>query len=377
MKLSKLIVCASLVLSGHTLAQDSASVGASGRSNASVSANRSGASASQDGAASAAAVSEHASANLDHGTEMNATLSRPVNARKAKPGDEVTARLDDVQSSGDVMLPRGTTLIGRVTEAQPRSRRSSGSAAGSGASRLGIVFDRAVLDDGREVPVNAAIQAVAAAEAAVSSRTRGFDGDAFGSGRAAGSGRAGGAILGGAAGAGGGLGGVGGAVGGTVATAGGIGGGIAGSASSTVGAAARTSSGAAGRVSAGAVGGLDAGGRLVSGSRGVFGMRGVEIVSASTAAAHGSVLTSATDNVELDRGTQMLLATSGNASGAAGAATQAGGGAGRAAGSAAGAASARGATGPGVVGNAGRAAGGASASGGASGSVSGAAGQRN
>ena len=77
----------------------------------------------------------------------------------------------------------------------------------------------------------------------------------------------------------------------------------------------RTSAGALAK-SSGAVGGLDASGRLASGSRGVFGLKGVDISPAG--GAQGSVLTSSTGNVRLDRGTRMLL-VNGSASGAAGA----------------------------------------------------------
>jgi hypothetical protein len=104
-----------------------------------------------------------AAAHLE-GAEMNATLTHTVDARKAKPGDAVTATLtDDVRANGRLLLLRGTMLVGRVTEAQPRTRRAdSGDAPAD--SRLGIEFETAVLRDGQEVPINATIQAVAAGE---------------------------------------------------------------------------------------------------------------------------------------------------------------------------------------------------------------------
>ena len=102
----------------------------------------------------------------------------PSTRAAPKPGDEVTATLSQhYESNGEVMMRRGTKLVGHVTEAAPRERRSA-EAGGNSDSRLGIVFDKAVLDDGREVPINATIQAVAAAESTASSGTRGFDGAA-------------------------------------------------------------------------------------------------------------------------------------------------------------------------------------------------------
>jgi hypothetical protein len=81
--------------------------------------------------------------------------------------------------------------------------------------------------------------------------------------------------------------------------------------------------------SAGAVGGLNAAGTLTSGSRGVFGMRSLDIQSATAGNAQGSVITSPTRNVRLEGGTQMLLTSSANtaASGAqnAGNAAESGG----------------------------------------------------
>jgi hypothetical protein len=236
---------------------------------------------------------------LAQGTEINAALSKPLDARRAAPGDPVTATLaQDVESDGEVVLPRGTALVGRVTEAQPRQRRAA-AANGAGDSRLGILFDKAVLRDGREVPVNATIRAVAAAEAAVSSGADGFDGRAAGAGGAAAAGHgAGGGLIGGAAG------GVTGAAGGTLGTVGSIGGNVGGAASATLGGAASAS--------AGAVGGLGAAGRLRPGSRGVFGLRGIDIAAAAAGSARSSVLSSRTGNVELERGTQMLLVASGS-----------------------------------------------------------------
>ena len=322
MKSSTLAFGIALALSGSVLAQNT-NVSASGQSNTSVSASRDSASASHESSAAASASSGHGSANVADGTEMNATLSKPVDARHAKAGDEVTATLaQDAKGSGDFTMRRGTKLIGHVTEAQPRGK-ASGSA--SGDSRLGIVFDKAILADGREVPVNAAIQAVAAGEAAKSGGLHGADSTAgagaFGAGQAAGGARAGGGGL---------VGGVAGSAGGALNGAAGIGGRIGGAATSSVGAATHAS--------AGAVGGVNNAGHLMSGSRGVFGMSDTAFAqgAAGAGSAQGSVLTSHTGNVELQRGTQMLLMSqaAGNAQGATRVATGGASAAGSAAGSA-------------------------------------------
>jgi hypothetical protein len=65
--------------------------------------------------------------------------------------------------------------------------------------------------------------------------------------------------------------------------------------------------------STGAVGGLSSTGRLASNSSGVFGLEGLSIDSAASSATQGSMIVSATKNVHLDSGTQLLLLTTAQA----------------------------------------------------------------
>jgi hypothetical protein len=265
--------------------------------------------AGRSDSSTANAAAGQGSASLSNGSELNATLSRPVDASKSKPGDEVTAtNAQDVKSAGQVVIPRGSKLIGHVTEAKPRGKKgntnaggtadAAGSAAGSAESKLGIVFDRAVLKDGREIPLNAAVQAIGAAQSSASADMPDA-GESIGGASGAARGTGGGAL----GSAGGVAGGVSGTVGGVARTTG-------GAASSTVGG----SVGAATR-SAGAVGGLSSAGRLTSGSKGVFGLKDMELASSTAGGAQGSVITSATRNVRLDSGTNLLLVTNAQAAG--------------------------------------------------------------
>jgi hypothetical protein len=241
---------------------------------------------------------------------MNATLSKPVDAHKAKPGDEVTATNDrDAKAADGTSIKRGSKLVGHVTKAHPLDKSASGSA--DSASMLSIVFDKAILKDGHEVPLNATIQAVSAAEseASLGSNAGGAGMSAVGSG--AGSARGtGGGLLGGAHGA----------VGGGLSTAGGVAGGVGHGVSGTAGAVTGATA-----HSTGAVGGLNSSGMLTSGSKGVFGLNGLEFASSSTGSAQGSVITSATRDVRLDGGTRMLLSISAGGSAMASGATQAAG----------------------------------------------------
>ncbi len=255
---------------------------------ADVKADGSGATATGKAAGAAGAQAGESSAAVAEGTEISATLTKPVDAGKSQPGDEVTARASkDVRSGGAVVVPRGSTLIGRVTQARPRK---SGSGEGSASSQLGIVFDRAVRKDGSSVPLNGSVAALGAARAA------GAAGSA-----ASGAGASG---MGGSAGTSGGLAGtVGGTVGGVAGTTAGAAGGV----SSAIGGTAAPAGN-----SAGAVGGFDATGGLRSGSRGVFGARDIDLSTAAAGSGEGSVITSATRNVRLESGTQMLILAGGS-----------------------------------------------------------------
>jgi hypothetical protein len=310
MKSSTMFLCA-LLASANALADGPPAQGdASATSDTAINANRNGASATNSNASTASAGTKHAQADAAGSSEMNATLSKPVDAHKAKPGDEVTATNDrDAKAADGTSIKRGSKLVGHVTKAHPLDKSASGSA--DSASMLSIVFDKAILKDGHEVPLNATIQAVSAAEseASLGSNAGGAGMSAVGSG--AGSARGtGGGLLGGAHGA----------VGGGLSTAGGVAGGVGHGVSGTAGAVTGATA-----HSTGAVGGLNSSGMLTSGSKGVFGLNGLEFASSSTGSAQGSVITSATRDVRLDGGTRMLLSNSAGGSAMASGATQAAG----------------------------------------------------
>jgi len=299
MKSSIMFLCALLTVSANALADGGGPQGdASATSDTSVSANRSGVSAADSNTSKTSANTQHMQADSASASEMNATLSKPVDARKAKPGDRVTAKNDkDAKSADGTSIKRGSTLVGHVTKARPLNKSASGSA--DAQSMLSVVFDKAILKDGREVPLNATIQAVSAAEsdAALTSDIGGAGMSSVESGAASARG-AGGGLLGGAGGAAG-------SVAGGLAMTGGIARGVGHSAYGAAGAAAGITT-----HSVGAVGGLNSSGMLASGSKGVFGINGLEFASSSAGSAEGSAITSSTRNVRLDGGTRMLLVNS-------------------------------------------------------------------
>ena len=236
---------------------------------------------------------EEAAASLAAGTTLNAQLSRSLDSKKAKPGDLVTAQTTEaVKVDGKIVIPNNTKLVGHVTRASARAK-------GDADSVLAVQFDRAVLKDGGEMPLQVTLQAMAADQAS----TRPVNGDDL---------QPMGNIEGGAAGAG--AAGNRGTVGGVGSTVGGAASGAAstvprtidqsGTVNSTTGAA----TGAAGQVA----GGVDSSGELKPTSRGVYGLSGLTLnANASNAsnAGDGVVIISAGKNVHLDSGTRLLLVT--------------------------------------------------------------------
>jgi hypothetical protein len=280
-------------LSAAAQSQTGAQAGAQSSSQASVQAGQTQAQASGDASASTSASAQNGQANasLASGTAFNAALSSPIDSRKCKPGDPVNAHTTEaVKSEGKTVVPKGSKLVGHVTQASAR-------AEGESESSLGIVFDKAILKDGQEIPLNAGIQALASAQSSASAA--GSDMDTMGSmgASAAGSGTAGGrGALGGVTSA------AGGAVGTVTNTAANVGG-VAGGAVDS----ATNASGSIAGASRGAIGGLNAAGQLTSNSQGVFGLNGLNLSAAGSNATEGSVITSAGKNVHLDSGTRMLL----------------------------------------------------------------------
>jgi hypothetical protein len=258
-------------------AQSSAGGSASG--NASVTPGQAGANASQTEA-------------LSGGTTLQAELTKTIDAKKAKSGDEVNARLtQDVKANGKVVLHKGTRLLGHVTEAQAKSKENA-------ESSLGLVFDKAILKGGQEMAFRGVIQALAPPPQGSLSATA-DDGGNLGSGMGSGNGNS----MGGGRSGGGAPGPIGGA-GGNASPA-------LGSVNNATGPVANSTGAVNGSVNQ--TTGSAANGTFNSASRGVIGMQGVALNTAAAGNAQGSVISSASRNVKLDNGTQMILQVTGSA----------------------------------------------------------------
>jgi hypothetical protein len=90
------------------------------------------------------------------GSVLPAQLTKTVDAKKAKTGDEVVATItqDMKNNSGEVIVPKDTKILGHVTEAQARNKEQK-------ESQLGIAFDHAVVN-GNQSSIPMSIQAIIA-----------------------------------------------------------------------------------------------------------------------------------------------------------------------------------------------------------------------
>ncbi len=108
----------------------------------------------QDGA-SPAPKSAPAADALPPGTVLSVELSKSLDAKKSRADAKIEARTAiDLLVHGQIVVPRNTKIFGHVTEAKAHSKASPG-------SLLGITFERMLVKGGREVPLQAIVQAIA------------------------------------------------------------------------------------------------------------------------------------------------------------------------------------------------------------------------
>ena len=96
---------------------------------------------------------------LAPGSVIPVQLTKTIDAKKAKAGDQVVAKvMHDMRSTaGQIVIAKDTKIIGHITEAQPRSKEQK-------KSQLALAFDRAIARDGQEMQVPMSIQAVVGQE---------------------------------------------------------------------------------------------------------------------------------------------------------------------------------------------------------------------
>src|SRR5260370_822887 len=98
----------------------------------------------------AAAQAEHQIA----AASVSAELTKRIDTKNAKQGDEVDARVTDTAKLPDgTELPRGTKLVGKVADVKAKSKEDK-------SAHLAFNIDHAVLKDGKEVPVVVVVTSV-------------------------------------------------------------------------------------------------------------------------------------------------------------------------------------------------------------------------
>jgi hypothetical protein len=208
---------------------------------------------------------------LQAGSTVQAELTKPVDAKKNKVGDEVIAKTThDVKSGGHVVIPKGSRLVGHVTEVKAHTKEQA-------TSQLGIAFDHAILRNGTQMPLALTIQALGRSQASAAEA----EDDALASGNA-------GAME----------------SSGARASSGGLAGGVR----STAGSVVNTAGSAAGAAvnTAGAAGGTVSS-SLSATSQGVVGIPGLSLSPETSTSANASVISAQGSNVHLDGGTEMIL----------------------------------------------------------------------
>ncbi len=198
---------------------------------------------------------------FEFGTTLNALLADTVDARKSKPGDSVEAKTsEDLKVAGITVIPRGAKLVGQVTLAQA-------AATANEQAKLGFVFDRAQLKDGRRIPLRTAFYALAAPVGASEDHASAVGG------------------------------GFGGAVGNLARPA----------ADDTSALGSGGTKQADLKPSPGAIGGLNSTGTLYASSRGVFGLDGVSLEPDTVPSKGSAVILADARNIRLVSGTRLLL----------------------------------------------------------------------
>ena len=144
----------------------------------------------------------HAAGSADM-RPVTGELEGKLDSKSARPGDPVVLKTSQKIKTADGMeIPKGSRLVGHVTEVQAHAK-------GQSESRMGLAFDRVEMKDGQSLAVHSMIESVepnpSATAAASMANEDAFSAPMGGGGMSAGAGGAargaGGGLLGGAAGA--------------------------------------------------------------------------------------------------------------------------------------------------------------------------------
>jgi hypothetical protein len=289
MKIAVIFGAAALSFSGSLVVAQQASAGA--QTNATVNAGNMHASSTTDTNLSAStsrndtmvSTDTHSSAQVPM-HPVNGELVGKLDSKTAKSGDAVVVKTSEAfRTSEGVVVPKGSRLVGHVTEVQAHGN-------GSQDSRLGIQFDRAELKGGQTVAMQTVIESVAPPANAASMDSSEDVGALGGAHAMGGGGRTGGGLLGGA----------------TSSTAG-VGSSLGHTVGGSVGATSGLASNAGATVGNGLNGAAGASGSLAAHATAIPGV----MLGGGASASTSGVLSASKHNVHLDSGTQMTVGVAG------------------------------------------------------------------
>lgn len=301
------VACASLPLTMaqqvNATAQENASASAAGMhesqsANASANANARHGRTDANGSAESSlmAKAEGRGDASTNGSAASAAQMRPVtgqlegklDSKTAKPGDPVFLKTTEKTKTADGMvIPKGSRLVGHVTEVQEHAK-------GHQDSHLGLEFDRVELKNGQSMAIHSMIQSIQPSAAAMAAGS--MDDDAMlsapmggGSAMVGGAGHAAGGLLGGA--------------GGAVGAAGHAGSGFESTTARSVGATGNLAGNATGSVGHGLNATTEGAGSLGARATGVPGV----MLSGDAVGSASGTLSATNRNIHLDSGTQMVV----------------------------------------------------------------------
>ncbi len=101
--------------------------------------------------------SSSTSLRIAPGSVIPVQLTKTIDAKKLKAGDEVEARVtqDMKTGNGEVLIPKDAKVIGHITEDQPRSKEEK-------ESQIALAFDHIVMRNGTDSALPMSIQAIIA-----------------------------------------------------------------------------------------------------------------------------------------------------------------------------------------------------------------------
>ena len=96
------------------------------------------------------------SASAAQATQVSAVLSKNIDSKNTKVGEEVLAKTtSEARLANGTKIPKGSRLVGHVTEVEPKSHDNRN-------GRVAFCFDHAVLRGGEQVPIHVLMLAIAA-----------------------------------------------------------------------------------------------------------------------------------------------------------------------------------------------------------------------